>query len=66
MLKKVRTANTVEAEITHRKLLSREIFRFKRPTEAGYSIGSLSFSRSSKWCERNAHLEAKRASSIQA
>jgi len=43
MFRQVPTANRVEAKITRRKL-NWEFFQFKRPTEAGYSIGSLSFS----------------------
>ncbi|MEG4230322.1 hypothetical protein [Microcoleus sp. N9_A1] len=42
MFRQVPIANRVEAKITPRKL-NREFFQFKRPTKAGYSIGSLSF-----------------------
>ena len=43
MFRKVPTANMVETQTTRRKL-NREFSQFKRPIEAGYSIGSLSFS----------------------
>lgn len=42
VFRKVPTANMMEAQITPRKL-TREFSLFKRPTEASYSIGSLSF-----------------------
>ncbi|MBE9187825.1 hypothetical protein IQ270_25080 [Microcoleus sp. LEGE 07076] len=43
MFRKIPTPNTVAAQITRRRL-TREFSRFKSLTEAGYSIGSLSFS----------------------
>lgn len=43
MFRKIPTPNTVEAQITRRRL-TLKFFRFKRLGEAGYSIASLSFS----------------------